>query len=71
MKKINENTWNAIANLMDDEKREKTAFDYAPCTEEDFLDEYLKLDPEFEDILKSEFDIDIYKEAYEGIIVED
>ena len=57
MKKINENKWNAIANLMDDDKREKTAFDYAPCTEEEFLDEYLKLDAEFENVLKSEFNI--------------
>ena len=57
MKKINENTWKAIVNLMDDEKREKTAFDYAPCTEEEFLDEYLKLDAEFENVLKSEFNI--------------
>ena len=56
---ISENTWKSIANLMDDEKREKTAFDYAPCTEEKFLAEYLKLDPKFEDVLKSEFNIEL------------
>lgn len=68
---ITRNTWNAIVNLMDDDKREQTARNLGGDTEDDFLEEYLNLDPEFEDVLKSEFNIDIYKYAYDGILVED
>ena len=68
---ITRNTWIAIANLMDVEKREQVAYDLRLEPEDKFLEEYLNLDPEFEDVLKSEFDIDIYRDSYEGIIVED
>ena len=33
--------WDAIVAMMDDEVREAVARDLAPCTEEDFLEEYL------------------------------
>ena len=33
--------WDAIVAMMDDEVRESEARDMAPCTEEDFLEEYL------------------------------
>ena len=60
MKKINENKWNAIANLMDDDKRFMANWEVdGEFTYEKFLDEYLKLDPEFEDVLKSEFNIEL------------
>ena len=39
---IAEMDWNAIANMMDDETREAVAADMAPCTEEEFLTEYLR-----------------------------
>ena len=53
-----------IATRMDDNLREQTHFDVAPCTNEAFITEYyinatdvLKL--ELEDILSDEFDLDI------------
>lgn len=47
--------WNAIANLMDDEKREQVHFELAPCTNEEFLKRYMELDKDFEDVLWQEF----------------
>ena len=34
--------WEVIASYMDDEIREKLHFDLAPCSNEEFLQEYLK-----------------------------
>ena len=34
--------WESIVNLMDDEIREAVHADLAPCTEEEFLEEYKK-----------------------------
>jgi len=60
MKKINENVWKAIVNLMDDDKRFMANWEVdGEYTEEKFLYEYLKLDPGFEDVLKSEFSIEL------------
>lgn len=47
--------WNAIASLMDDEKREQVHFELAPCTNEEFLKRYLELDEAFDDVLYQEF----------------
>ncbi len=47
--------WEAIEALMDDEIRERVAFELAPCTEEAFLKRYLELDPDFQNVLDSEF----------------
>lgn len=47
--------WEAIANMMDDDIRERVAFELAPCTEEAFLKRYLELDPDFQNVLDSEF----------------
>lgn len=47
--------WEAIVNLMNDEIRERVAFELAPCTEEEFLKRYLELDPDFQNVLDSEF----------------
>lgn len=33
--------WDAVVAMMDDEVRESVARDLAPCTEEEFLAEYL------------------------------
>lgn len=49
----------AIAVYMDDEKREKVHFELAPCDPVDFLKRYLELDPDFEEVLKSEFSIEM------------
>lgn len=47
--------WEAIVNLMNDEIRERVAFELAPCTEEEFLKRYLELDPDFQNVLDTEF----------------
>ena len=47
--------WYAIVHLMNDEIRERVAFELAPCTEEEFLKRYLELDPEFQNVLDTEF----------------
>lgn len=49
------NNWEAIVNLMNDEIRERVAFELAPCTEEAFLKRYLELDPDFQNVLDTEF----------------
>lgn len=45
----------AIVSLMYDEIRERVAFELAPCTEEAFLERYLELAPEFQNVLDIEF----------------
>lgn len=50
--------WEAIASYMDDETREAVHGDRAPCTEIEFLREYLERDPDFSRLLWMEFDID-------------
>ena len=47
--------WDAIVNMMDDDIRERVAFELAPCTEEAFLERYLEIDPSFQTVLDSEF----------------
>ena len=43
MDEINErNLWDAIVEMTDDEIREAVNADLAPCTEEEFLAEYLR-----------------------------
>jgi hypothetical protein len=48
-----------IATYMDDDVREDIAFDLAPCTPEEFLKEYVNRDEDFEELLKSEFSIEM------------
>ena len=50
---LDKNLWDAIVTYMNDDIREDVHFDLAPCSEEEFLDEYVKRDPEFEKLLKS------------------
>lgn len=59
MAKIEQKTMDAIAAYMDDDKREQVHFELAPCEPEEFLKRYLELDPDFEDVLKSDFNISI------------
>ncbi len=47
--------WEAIVNIMDDVIRECVAFELAPCTNEEFLNRYLELAPDFQNVLDSEF----------------
>lgn len=43
MEEINErNLWDMIVEMMDDEIREAVHDDLAPCTDEEFLSEYLR-----------------------------
>lgn len=57
--RINKNMMDAISAYMDDDKREQVHFELAPCEPEDFLKRYLELDPDFEKVLKSEFDVEM------------
>lgn len=59
MAKIEQKTMDAIAACMDDDKREQVHFELAPCDPEEFLKRYLELDPDFENVLKSEFSIEL------------
>lgn len=55
--KLNQKEMDTIASYMNDEIREDLHLEMAPCEPEDFLREYLKRDPEFETLLKQEFEI--------------
>ena len=57
--KLSEELLDTIATYMDDDKREKVHFELAPCEPEEFLKRYMELDPDFEDVLKSEFSIEL------------
>lgn len=57
-----ETNWDAIVNLMDDDIREKVHFERAPCTEQAFLQRYLQLDSDFENVLQTEFGIEMEEE---------
>lgn len=48
-----------IATYMDDDIRESVAFDLSPCTPNLFLREYVSRDKYFEELLKSEFGIEM------------
>lgn len=48
-----------IATYMNDDIRENLHFDMAPCTPEAFLKAYVTEDPDFEELLESEFSISI------------
>lgn len=56
---ITQELMDTIATYMNDEKREKVHFELAPCDPVDFLKRYLELDPDFEEVLKSEFSIEM------------
>lgn len=47
--------WDAITAYMNDDIREQVHAELAPCTAKEFLERYLELDPDFQDLLDSEF----------------
>ena len=49
----------AIAIFMDGDIREQVHRELAPCSNNEFIKRYCELDPDFENVLKSEFGIDI------------
>lgn len=59
MKKVEDRIMDAIVVLMDNDIREKVHFEIAPCSNEEFLKRYCEFDPKFEDVLKSEFSIEL------------
>lgn len=44
---------------MDDDIREDVHLDMSPCSKEEFLAEYLQRDPDFADILRTEFNMEV------------
>lgn len=52
---ITNNDMIAISSYMDDEIREAVHRKFAPCSPEVFLEEYLKRDPSFIELLENEF----------------
>lgn len=48
-----------IASFMNSDIREAVHYALAPCTNEEFLREYVKRVPEFADVLKTEFSIEL------------
>lgn len=57
--KLDQKLLDTIGTYMDDDKREQVHFELAPCEPEEFLNRYMELDPDFEDVLKSEFSIEL------------
>ena len=56
---LSQDELDVIATYMDDDIRESGAFDFAPCTPNQFLREYVSRDIHFEELLKSEFGIEM------------
>lgn len=52
---ISQKDMDVIGSYMDDEIRETVHGELAPCSPEEFLIRYLELDPEFLDLLITEF----------------
>ena len=57
-RRITEDDMGIIASYMDDEIREAVHGKLASYEPEEFIQEYLERDPEFEDLLRREFDFD-------------
>lgn len=56
---LSQDELDVIATYMDDDIRESVAFDLAPCTSYQFLREYVSRDEHFEELLKSEFGLEM------------
>lgn len=56
---LKQDLMDTIASYMDDNIREDLHFRIAPCSPDLFLREYIKRDPDFVDLLKSEFSIEM------------
>lgn len=57
--KLDEEEMENIASYMNDEIREDLHFEMAPCEPEEFLRAYVEKDPDFEELLNSEFSIEL------------
>ena len=57
--RLNEEEMENIASYMNDEIREDLHFKMAPCEPEEFLKAYVARDPDFEELLRSEFSIEM------------
>lgn len=57
--KLQQELLDNIATYMDDEIREDLHYRLAPCEPELFLQEYVKRVPEFAELLRNEFDIEM------------
>ena len=56
---ISPDLMDAIAVYMDDDIREAVQYDLAPCKPEEFLEEYIRRDPDFTELLEHEFSIEV------------
>lgn len=62
MKALSEVTYSdmdIISEYMDDCLREYIHFHYSPCTPGEFLREYIRREPTFEDVLRNEFSVEV------------
>lgn len=59
MNKLTYELLDIIATYMNDEIRESVHIELAPCTPEEFLRRYVELDPDFKELLKTEFRIEL------------
>lgn len=59
MNKLTQELLDVIATYMNDEIREQVHMELAPCTPEEFLRQYVELDPHFEELIKTEFKIEL------------
>ena len=57
--KLSEEEWENIATYMNDEIREDLHNTIVPCEPEEFLRTYVERDPDFEELLSSEFSIEL------------
>lgn len=57
--KITNELMDTIATYMDDEIREKIHNEYAPCSNEYFIEKYIEQDPAFNELLQREFRIEL------------
>lgn len=59
MRKLTQELLDTIVTYMNDEIREDVHVELAPCTPEEFLRRYVELDPDFKELLKAEFKIEL------------
>lgn len=57
--KLSQQEMDIIASYMDDDIREDLHTELAPCEPEEFLEAYVEQDPAFEELLDTEFGIEL------------
>lgn len=50
---LDEETWESIASYMNDDIREQVHCELAPCTNTEFMERYLEIDEDFDEIAYS------------------